>query len=327
MAPIRAVGLLSGGLDSALAARLLLDQGIEVLGVHLESPTACRSQVREVAGQLGIRLEVRPKGEEYLRLLRSPRYGYGKNMNPCIDCRIFMFQLGRPYMEEFGAQFVFTGEVLGQRPMSQTRGAIALIDRKSGLEGYVLRPLSAHHLAETEPEKRGWVDRARLLGIKGRGRTEQMALADGYGLEHYQAPGGGCLLTDPKFSDRLRDLFDHTPESETTMEDVELLRIGRHVRGAGGVKIVLGRDAAENRRLEELARDRRWIVRPVAFAGPTVLVCGEESEELLAHAIQLLARNARVIPEGAELECGGGRRRIRIDSFPPPRLDGLIQVA
>src|SRR6266581_8426901 len=127
MGAIRAVGLLSGGLDSALAARLLLDQGLEVIGLHLESPTSCRSDVREVANDLGIRLVSRPKGEEYLRLLRHPRWGYGRNMNPCVDCRVFMFQLGRPYLEEFGAQFLFTGEVLGQRPMSQTRASLDTI--------------------------------------------------------------------------------------------------------------------------------------------------------------------------------------------------------
>ena len=325
MTPIRAVGLLSGGLDSALAARLLLDQGIEVLGVHLESPTACRNEVREVAAELGIRLEVRPKGEEYLRLLRHPRYGYGRNMNPCIDCRIFMFQLGRPYLEEFGAQFVFTGEVLGQRPMSQTREAITLIDRRSGLEGWVLRPLSALHLPESEPEERGWVDRSRLLGLMGRGRTEQLALAQKYGLRHHQSPGGGCLLTDPKFSERLRDLFDHSPESETSMDDVALLRIGRHVRVAGGIKIVLGRDAAENRRLEEFARAGRWLVRPIGFGGPTALVCGEESEELLAEAVERVVRGARGVPESAAIEWGAAESRRDLASFELRRED-LITI-
>ena len=151
MTGIRAVGLLSGGLDSALAAKLLLDQGIEVIGLHLESPTACRSDVRELAREIKIPLVVRPEGEEYLRLLRHPRWGYGRNMNPCLDCRLFMFRLARPCMEEHGARFLFTGEVAGQRPMSQTRDRMALVDRQSGLEGLILRPLSARLLPETEP--------------------------------------------------------------------------------------------------------------------------------------------------------------------------------
>src|SRR6059036_273787 len=158
MAPIRALGLMSGGLDSTLASKLLLEQGIDVVGLHLESPTACQTDVRAVARELGIPLIVRSKGEEYVRLLRQPRYGYGRNMNPCIDCRIFMFQLARPSLDEFGARFVFTGEVLGQRPMSQTRGSLDLVERRSGLSGFIVRPLSALKLPETEPERRGWVD-------------------------------------------------------------------------------------------------------------------------------------------------------------------------
>src|SRR5437870_10524968 len=162
---IRAVGLLSGGLDSALAAKLLLEQGIDVIGLHLESPLSCRSDVRALARDLAIPLVVRAKGEEYLRLLRHPRWGYGRNMNPCLDCRRFMFTLGADYLEEFGAKFLFTGEVLGQRPMSQTRSAMQLIDRAAGLTGWILRPLSAQLLDPTEPEKRGWVDSSTLFAI------------------------------------------------------------------------------------------------------------------------------------------------------------------
>jgi len=290
---IRAVGLLSGGLDSALAARLLIEQGIEVIGVHLESPTACRTEVREVARELGIRLEVRPKGEEYLRLLRHPRFGYGRNMNPCIDCRVFMFHLGRPYLEEYDARFLFTGEVLGQRPMSQTRASLDTIDRQSGLEGWIVRPLSARLLPETEPERRGWVDRRRLLAIFGRSRREQLALAERYGLRSYQSPGGGCLLTDPAFSHRLRDLFDHTEEHETSLADVELLRVGRHLRLSPELKIVLGRNADENRRLAGFESHGRWLVEPVDFSGPSALVCGAGGEEALRQAIDLIVRYAR----------------------------------
>ncbi len=321
MNSIRALGMLSGGLDSALAARLMLDQGIEVIGLHLESPTACRSDVREVARDLGIRLVTRPKGEEYLRLLRHPRWGYGRNMNPCVDCRIFMFELGRPYLEEFGASFLFTGEVLGQRPMSQRRDALDLIERRSGVEGWILRPLSARLLPETEPERRGWVDRSKLLAISGRSRVEQLALAARLGLKHYTSPGGGCLLTDPNFSSRLRDLFAHDADEKSSLDDVALLRLGRHVRVGSGLKIVLGRDREENRRLAGFESAQRWLVEPADFAGPSALVCGPRGEESLALAIGLIARHSRApSPERVVRWREGGRMCERALGTPAAPL-------
>jgi tRNA U34 2-thiouridine synthase MnmA/TrmU len=290
---IRAVGLLSGGLDSSLAAKLLIDQGIEVIGLHLQSPTACRSDVTEVARELGIRLVTRPKGEEYLRLLRHPRFGYGRHMNPCVDCRIFMFHLGRPYLEEFDARFLFTGEVLGQRPMSQMRSAMKRIDREANLEGWILRPLSARLLPVTEPEQRGWVDRERLLDIWGRGRHRQLELAERYGLRNHQSPGGGCLLTDVSFSQRLEDLFEHVPEEHTSVADVELLRVGRHFRLSAAHKVVIGRDQDENRRLRELSSPERWLVEPDGFSGPTALVCGPFSTPAVEAAAELIERYSR----------------------------------
>ena len=289
---IRALGLLSGGLDSALAAKLLLEQGIDVIGLHLESPFSCRSDVRELARELSIPLVVRAKGEEYLRLLRHPRWGYGRNMNPCLDCRLFMFQSARPVLEEQGAAFLFTGEVVGQRPMSQTRDRMALLDRRSGLAGLILRPLSARLLDPTEPERRGWVDRSRLLAISGRARTEQLALAGRYGLRNVQSPGGGCLLTDARFSDRLRGLFEDVPEERITLDDAALLRLGRVFRVNPALRIVLGRDRDENRGLAKFESRGRWLVEPLDFAGPTALVCGPRDETSLGHAIELIAGHA-----------------------------------
>jgi tRNA-specific 2-thiouridylase len=319
MSSIRAVGLLSGGLDSALAAKLMLEQGIEVIGLHLEAPTACRSRVRELAAELGIRLEVRAKGEEYLRLLRHPRFGYGRNMNPCRDCRVFMFQLGVPYLEEFDARFLFSGEVLGQRPMSQTREAMALIDRASGLEGRILRPLSARLLPETEPERRGWVDRDRLLGISGRTRRLQLTLAERWGLKNVQSPGGGCLLTDRWFSRKLRDLFDHSDEVDLTMEDVGLLRLGRHFRLAPGSKIVVGRNREENQRLAAFAQNGRWLVEPEGFGGPSALVCGPRDEEALARAVEIILHYARDREAGGRVRWRWGEEEHArpVESFAP----------
>jgi hypothetical protein len=293
MTPIRALALVSGGLDSALAARLMLDQGIEVVGLHLESPTACRSDVREVARELGIALEVRQKGEAYLQILRHPRFGYGKHMNPCIDCRVFMFGIARRVMDDVGARFIVTGEVAGQRPMSQGRNTLHLIDREAELGGWIVRPLSALLLPETEPERLGWVDRSRLLRITGRGRLEQLAMADRYGLSHHQSPGGGCLLTDATFSVKLRDLLDHGDEVSTTLDDVALLRIGRHFRLRPDLKIVLGRNQEENRRLVQATGGGRWLVEPSGFNGPVALVCGPRDEVALDASARLIAGYTR----------------------------------
>lgn len=290
---IRALGLLSGGLDSALAAAMLLEQGLEVVGLHLESPVSCRSDVREVARDLGIPLTVRAKGEEYLRMLRDPRWGYGRNLNPCVDCRVFMLRRSREYLEESGADFLFTGEVLGQRPMSQLSGKLRLIDRQAGADGLVLRPLSAKLLPETEPERRGWVDRSRLLAISGRSRHVQLAEAARLGLRRYQSPGGGCLLTDASFSRKLRDLFDHAPQAGVAEADVEALSLGRHFRLGPSLKVVLGRDAAENAKLARLQGEHRWLVEPDGFTGPSALVCGPRDEGSLTEAIRLIARYAR----------------------------------
>ena len=290
---IRALGLLSGGLDSALAAALLLEQGLEVVALHFESPVSCRSDVREVARGLGIPLIVRPKGEEFLRLMRHPRWGYGRNLNPCVDCRVFMLRRAGTCLEESGADFLFTGEVLGQRSMSQLGGTLRLIDRQAGAEGLVLRPLSARLLPETEPERRGWVDRSRLLAISGGSRHLQLAEAARLGLGRHQSPGGGCLLTDASFSRKLRDLFDHEPPAGVGGADVELLSVGRHFRRGPALKVVLGRDAAENTRLARLQGEQRWLVEPDGFRGPSALVCGPRDEASLGEAVQLIARYAR----------------------------------
>ena len=290
---IRALGLLSGGLDSALAAALLLEQGLEVVGLHLESPVSCRSDVREVARELGIPLTVRAKGGEYLRLLRDPRWGCGRNLNPCVDCRVFMLRRSREYLEESGADFLFTGEVLGQRPMSQQSEKLRLIDRQSGADGLILRPLSARLLPETEPERRGWVDRSRLLAISGRSRHVQLAEAARLGLRRYESPGGGCRLTDASFSRKLRDLFDHSPQDGVEEAEVALLSLGRHFRLGPALEVILGRDAGENARLARLQGERRWLVEPDGFTGPSALVCGPRDEGSLSAAIRLIARCAR----------------------------------
>jgi tRNA-uridine 2-sulfurtransferase len=304
--PPHAVGLISGGLDSALAAALMLEQGVRVTALHYESPLSCHSEVRAVAGSLGIPLVVRAKGPDFLRLLREPRWGYGRNMNPCVDCRVYMLQSAAGELRALGADFLFTGEVVGQRPMSQLRGRLRLVEKHSGLEGRVLRPLSARLLPETEPERLGLVDRSRLLAISGRSRRVQMAEAKRLGLLGYGSPAGGCLLTDPGFSRRVRDWLDHEGAHEGGEEDLRLLSLGRHFRIGPDVKIVLGRNQAENGRLAGFAGERRWLVEPEGFPGPTALVCGPRSDAALERAMALINRHSRVTGPRPQVRVGAG---------------------
>ncbi|NPV13970.1 hypothetical protein HPY86_03445 [candidate division WOR-3 bacterium] len=290
---VKAVSLLSGGLDSILACRVILDQGIEVFGLNFVSPfctctrKGCRHEARRAAEQLGIPLKVVAKGEEYIQMIKKPRHGYGSAMNPCIDCRIFTFRRAKEYMEEIGAQFVFTGEVLGERPMSQHLQALKLIERESGLQGRVLRPLSAKLLEPTIPEIEGWVDRQKLLAIQGRSRKPQIALAAHYGIKDYPCPAGGCLLTDKNFAQRLKDAFAH---NEDSLRDMNLLKVGRHFRLPSGRKVVVGRNEMENRVITNLINANDVVIEPVDVAGPVVVVWQGGDDKDVEVAARLCAR-------------------------------------
>ena len=286
------VALISGGLDSALAAKLMLEQGIEVQGLFLSMSWGCceKDKAQACAARLGIPLMVLSVGDAYLDVIRRPKYGYGTAMNPCVDCRIYMFRIAKRYMEEIGAGFVVTGEVLGQRPMSQMRRPLTIIEAESGLEGLLLRPLSAQLLEPTLPELLGVVDRARLLRIAGRSRQEQMAWAGQEGLTEYSTPAGGCLLTDEHFAKKAKDLFAH--EEEPTTKDMELLAIGRHFRVGPHTKIILGRNELENLLLEGHSQDRYVCIRP-KFAGPAALVTGERTDEADEIAVSLILQHTK----------------------------------
>jgi tRNA-uridine 2-sulfurtransferase len=284
----RAVILLSGGLDSTLAAKLLLDQGIGLHAIHFTSPfctcsrpladgsetggAGCRSQAQVVARELGIPIRTVSKGNEYVEILRSPRHGRGAGMNPCIDCRVFTLRKAREYMEEIGASFLVTGEVVGQRPMSQREDAFRIIERESGCRGLVLRPLSAKHFEPTIPEREGWVDREKLLHIVGRSRKEQIRLARDLEIPDTPCPAGGCLLTERSFSRKVRDLLEHIAEPD--MVDLNLLKVGRHFRMPDGRKAIVARNESENRRLEALCRGRHTVFVADGFSGPSVSVQG-----------------------------------------------------
>jgi tRNA-specific 2-thiouridylase len=280
---MKAIALLSGGLDSTIAARVMMEQGVELEALNFmtvfctctnRGATCLASQ--KAVETLGIPLKVFNVSEEYLDVVKHPKHGYGRNMNPCIDCRIFMLKKAKAYMEESGAVFIVTGEVLGQRPMSQRKDAMHLIEKEAGLEGLILRPLSAKVLPTTIPEKEGWVDRERLLNISGRSRKPQIELADHYGIHDYPCPAGGCLLTDPGFAKRMKDLMVYDPQF--SLNDVHLLKMGRHFRFSNGVKLVVGRNEEENQKIQTFAQGEDILLKVSSFPGPLSLLRGKLNE-------------------------------------------------
>jgi len=287
---IKAVALLSGGLDSTLAVKLMLDQGIDVEAVNFVSPFClCRKGgcgALEVAKNLSIPLKTITIGEEYLRIVRKPQFGYGKNMNPCIDCRIFMLKKAKKYAEETGAAFIFTGEVLGQRPMSQHRKTLDVIEEEVHLKGKILRPLSAKLLPPTEVEKKGLVNRETLLGIEGRSRKKQIKLAEELKVTEYSCPGGGCLLTYREFASKLKDLFEH--KKRVSLKDVHLLKVGRHFR-YGKNKIIVGRNETENKLLVQMKMPNDYCFEVQNCGSPIALLQGPKTRTALEKAAGLTA--------------------------------------
>jgi tRNA U34 2-thiouridine synthase MnmA/TrmU len=267
---VKGLGLFSGGLDSILAAKVIMAQGVEVMGVTCTTPFFSPEKARAAAKKIGLYLIEVDITKEHLDMLKSPRYGYGKNMNPCIDCHTLMLKITGRIMEDRKADFIFTGEVLGQRPMSQTRQSLYVVAKNSGYQEYILRPLSALLLPETRPEIEGKVDRQKLLAIKGKGRKEQIAMARHYGIDRYPAPAGGCLLTDPIFSKRLRDLFRHSMDFD--IRDIELLKYGRHFRINESSKAIVGRNSLENEALQRLSDEGDIVIHIAQFPGPTTMV-------------------------------------------------------
>ncbi len=280
------MALVSGGLDSLLAAKLIQNQGIEVIGIHFRIPF-CKLDPAESFAQAKIELLQFDLGQEFLELLKHPRYGFGSNMNPCIDCKILMFAKAKELLTDLKADFIISGEVLGQRPMSQNKQALRLIKERSGLGQLLLRPLSAKFFAPSLAEKSGWVKPEALLNFNGRRRGEQTQLAQKLGIVKYAYPAGGCLLTDPSFSKRLRELLSH---QELNLENLKLLKVGRHFRVGENARLVVGRDAQENNLLLQLAIEEDYLFSPeIKFAGPTVLMRGVSTPELFNLALEITA--------------------------------------
>ena len=283
---IKALALISGGLDSLLAAKLIKDQGLEVIGVHFKIPF-CKIDIKKSFPDIGIKIiEINLSGE-FLEVIKNPFHGFGSNMNPCIDCKILMFAKAKEMLPKLGASFIITGEVLGQRPMSQNKQALKLIKKKSGLDELLLRPLSAKFFPVSLAEKQGWVKRDELLDFNGRKRTPQMKLAKDLHITKYANPAGGCLLTDPCFSKRLRELFAH---KELDLDNLELLKIGRHFRISKKTRFVVGRNELENNQLIQLAKPGDYLFHPQNdLAGPVSLARGLVNSKLLALCAQITA--------------------------------------
>lgn len=290
MKRIKALVLLSGGLDSILAVKILQEQGIKVKAVSFKSLFFNEKQASKAAQNLKIPLKVIDISKEHLNMVKNPKHGYGKRMNPCIDCHILMLRTAKRFakltrnknakQDQKGFDFIATGEVLGERPMSQNRRALGLIEEESSLQGFLLRPLSAKLLPITIPEERGWVERERLFDLSGRSRKRQIELAQKWKIKYYPTPAGGCLLTDLEFSKKLKELFKKY--SACRDNDIELLKLGRHF-GKSKAKIVVGRDQEENLEILRLAQRKDVLVELKDYAGPTTLVrnYGSSPETLL----------------------------------------------
>jgi len=299
---VKAIGLLSSGIDSALAIKLIKEQGVEVVAVNLVLPFSDdrKDYAAHLAKQLGVPLVRVKAGEDYIELVRHPRHGYGSGMNPCIDCRIYMLRRAWEVAEGMGARFLVTGDVLGERPMTQHRAALELEERESGLRGLILRPLSAKLLPETVPEREGWVDREKLLVIEGRSRKPQLELAQRYGITGFRTPGGGCLLTNKEFSARLRQLFSF--QQKVGIADIELLKLGRHFF-EGGAHIIVGRNERENGLLLQLRQPEDYVLEVKGYPGPVTLLRGAKTSEAMEVAARLTARYSDALEGEVAVEC------------------------
>lgn len=323
---VKGLGLCSGGLDSILAALVLRKQGIDVLWISFETPFFSAANARKASINNGIPLIVKNITEQYLPMLKNPKCGYGKNMNPCMDCHTLMFRIAGEMMEETGSDFLFSGEVRGQRPMSQNKNSLRYVEKNSGFDGTVLRPLSARVLPETLMERNGLVDREKLCDFSGRSRKPQMALAEQFGVKEYPAPAGGCLLTDEGYSKRLKDLFDHQENVEVSAMD--LLSHGRHFRLDNDVKIVVGRDKEDNEEILQYFRPEKDILLKVKdIPGPITLIpngCGDDS---VVFSASITAGYSKAAKEASVVVCvtqPDGQKDITVMPIPKMEVQDLL---
>ena len=336
----KAVALISGGLDSLLAVRVMQDQGVYVEGINfftgfcVEGHTHAirkknqkkpkRNNALWCAEQLGIKLHIIDIVEEYKDIVFNPQYGYGANLNPCLDCKIFMVKKAREWMETHDFDFIITGEVVGQRPKSQRKDTMPVVQKDSGIEDRLLRPLCAKNLPETLPEREGWVNREKLYDFSGRSRKPQMALAKQFGFEGYAQPAGGCcFLTDAQYSVKLQDLWKARGAKQYEMDDIMLLKVGRHIRPAPEYKLIISREEGEGKFLQGY-RKQYPSLKTTSHPGPLCLIDGDFADEQIEQAARIVARysQGKNDPE-VELEfrrADGETRTITVQPLPPHEL-------
>ncbi|GAV26244.1 fibronectin-binding protein [Carboxydothermus islandicus] len=289
----RALALFSGGLDSILAIKVAQRAGADVTALHFINPFVSEVKteyIKEKAKELGVPLILEPLGDDYLEIILKPKYGYGKAMNPCIDCRAFMLKKAKELLPKYNASFLISGEVLGQRPKSQMRHSMQQTAREAGVEDILVRPLTAKNLPPTLPERLGIIDREKLLDFSGRNRKPQMALARELGIQNYPSPAGGCLLTQVEYGKKLKDLITH---GQYDLREIKRLNIGRQFRLSHGAKLIVGRNHEENEALKATAKDSDILMRVQNFKGPLAVLTGNEiSYVALKTAARITARYA-----------------------------------
>jgi tRNA U34 2-thiouridine synthase MnmA/TrmU len=328
----KAIALLSGGLDSTLAVRVMLDMGVEVEAVNFTTifcqctsekrRQGCGSEAQRISREFGVKLSVFSVSSDYIDIIKNPKHGWGSSMNPCIDCRIFMFGKAKEYMEETGSDFIVTGEVLGQRPMSQHMRAMKIIEQESGLEGLVVRPLCAKLLPPSKPERDGLIDREKMLSIRGRSRRPQIELAAQKGITSFACPAGGCLLADKIYGRKLRELLEHAPNAG--FPEMRLLKYGRHFRFADGSKIIVGRDKEENDKLEQLGREHLKLQVSNGL-GPVTLAPPDLSEENKRLAAAITARYSQSKNGAFAIRCwtNGKEELLNVEPLSDQEISAL----
>ncbi len=323
---VRALGLSSGGLDSILSGLVLKNIGIEVTWISFETPFFSSEKAKKASGKTKIPLIIKDITEIYMEMLENPPCGYGRHMNPCLDCHALMFRLAGRVMEEKGFDFLFSGEVVGQRPMSQTRPSLRYVEKNSGYEGYIVRPLSIKLLAPTIPEKKGLIDRQSLYGFSGRSRKAQIALAKEFKIDDYPAPAGGCLLTDKGFSVRLKDLFKY--EKKILKKDLRLLKYGRHFRIDPLSKIIVGRNKKDNQAiLRHYDNENHILIKTVNIPGPVVIVPAKASDKALRVACSLCVGYAKadgINPVEILIKTPLGEKRKKEKGIAPSMVKNFI---
>ncbi|MDU1443916.1 tRNA 4-thiouridine(8) synthase ThiI [Clostridium cochlearium] len=287
----RALAMISGGLDSILAAKLIKDQGIDVIGICFKSHFFNEESAIRMTKQIDIPLKVIDFSEKHLEIVKNPKYGYGKNMNPCIDCHSLMMNYSGKLLKELDADFIITGEVLNQRPMSQNQRSLELVKNYSGYADKILRPLCAKNLPPTDMELSGIVDREKLLDISGRSRKVQMELAEKWGIKEYPSPAGGCKLTEPNYSNRLRDLLKYNNEPE--YRELEILKIGRHFRITSNAKIISTRTKIEGDEIKKYLTKNDLVFMAKEFNGSMIIIIGEPSTEDIEFAAKISGRYSK----------------------------------